>query len=58
MTCTQMHLIQDGAVTPNKQTTGGNWSMEEKQLHFNALESKAFLLVIQTFKPELEGKHN
>ena len=35
----------------------GNWSMEERAMHINALELKAILLVLQTFSLDLKGHH-
>ena len=37
--------------------TGGHWSLEEQELHINALELKAVLLAIQTFTKEIEHQH-
>lgn len=41
----------------NEHTTGGSWSLEEQQLHINALELKAVLIALQTFRTELKDKH-
>ena len=37
--------------------TGDHWSLEEQELHINALELKAVLLAIQTFMKGIEHQH-
>ena len=39
------------------QSTGGTWSLEEKELHINILELKAILFSMQAFAHVLEGRH-
>lgn len=39
------------------QSAGGSWSVQEKQLHINALELKAIHFTLQTFSTHLRGKH-
>ncbi|XP_050693987.1 uncharacterized protein LOC126984394 [Eriocheir sinensis] len=41
----------------NQQTTSGFWSIEKKQFHISALELKAILLTLKTFRLELCGKY-
>lgn len=41
----------------NNRATSGSWSLEEKLLHINALELKAILFVLQTFRRELKGHY-
>ncbi|XP_045137462.1 uncharacterized protein LOC123519890 [Portunus trituberculatus] len=41
----------------NERITGGSWSLEEQHLHINALELKAVLLALQTFRTDLKDKH-
>ena len=40
-----------------EQSTGGHWSPAEAELHINALELKAALFALQSFKHHLNGKH-
>ena len=39
------------------ESTGGRWSIEEKQEHINVLELKAGLLGIKAFQLKLSNVH-